>query len=359
MTVLLLVGTAKGVFIAESDGDRSDWEVRGPYAKGWKAYSVTADTRGGKPVLWAGLASDVYGPHLQRSDDLGRTWVAVDSGPRFADGGPRKLRQIWALQPGPGDGTLYAGVAEAALFESRDGGATWTLNQGLEQHPTRERWAPGAGGLCLHTVLLDPKNPKRQFVGISAVGMLRSDDGGRSWQVRNEGVKPVALEESPKYPEIGRCLHKMVQDPQNPNHLYQQNHTGVYRTRDAGDHWERIENGLPSNFGFPIVMHPRDSRTLYVIPQESDEFRLFNDGRVGVYRTRSGGDSWHAVGRGLPADNYAGVLRDAFGADSLDPAGLYFGTSSGQLFASADEGESWRLLPAQFPRILAVRPLAL
>ncbi len=355
MDVMVLVGTSKGLFILESDADRKAWAARGPYVKGWRVYSVYGETRGPKPVLFAGLSSEVYGPHLRRSDDRGHTWTPIEDGPRFPEGSGRKLLQVWTLQPGVEPRTLFGGVAEAALFTSTDGGMHWTMNEGLEKHPTREQWSPGNGGLCLHTVLQHPSNPKRILVGISAVGTLRSDDGGRTWHVKNEAVTPAMPEELPKYPEIGRCVHKIVQDPAHPDTLYQQNHTGVYRSADGGDRWERIERGLPSRFGFPIAMHPRQHRTLYVIPQESDEYRMFVDGALRVYRTTDGGDSWHALGRGLDGGNYTGVLRDGLALDTLDPAGIYFGTSGGQLFMSRNEGETWEMLPGQYPRIYSVK----
>ncbi|HLQ60298.1 MAG TPA: hypothetical protein VK131_00370 [Candidatus Acidoferrales bacterium] len=355
MGVMVMAGTQKGVFILES-GNRKSWKVRGPYLKGWAAYALAADTRGSKPVLWAGLSSDVYGAHLQRSDDAGQTWTPVAENPAFPEGSERKLRRIWSLRP-QGQQGLLCGVAEAALFES-DGTDGWRLNQGLEGHPTRPGWLPGAGGLCLHTILPDPKDPKRLFIGISAVGVFRSDDGGRSWQVKNEGVTPVPFQEEPKYSEINRCVHKLVQDPKDPKRLYQQNHLGVFRSADGGDSWERIENGLRSpSFGFPMVVHPHDPRTLYVVPQESDEFRMFVGGRLTVYRSRDRGDSWQPLTRGLEKENYSGALRDAMAVDHADPAGVYVGTSSGQIFASADEGESWGQLPGVFPRVLKLEVL--
>lgn len=357
MDVMLLVGTSKGAFILESDDSRRKWSVRGPYLKGWKVYSLLGRRDNGAAEIFAGLGSDVYGSHLQKSADSGKTWSPIANGPRFADGSRRRLQQVWALGTSP-TGRFYAGVAEAALFISEDGGAQWRLNDGLEGHPTREEWQPGAGGLCLHTVIEDAKDRNRVFIGISAVGLLRSDDRGRTWKVKNEGVTPVDIQETPKYNEINRCLHKVVQDPADPARLYQQNHTGVYRSQDAGDSWERIENGLPARFGFPIAMHPRNPKTLYVIPQESDEFRMFKDGHLGVYRTADAGDSWKAAGRGLPDDNYAGVLRDGLAVDRLDPAGIYFGTTGGQLFMSSDEGDSWRILPGTYPRILTVKIVA-
>jgi photosystem II stability/assembly factor-like uncharacterized protein len=359
MGVQLFVGTAKGLFIIESDADRRDWEVTGPHHKGWQVYSVLADTRTQPTTLWAGLSSAVYGPHLRRSTDGGATWTQIEHGPRFPDSAGRKLQQIWTIAPGATPGSFLAGVAHAALFGSADGGSTWALNTGLESHPTRPDWNPGAGGLCLHAIIPDPVQPQRTFVGISAVGVFRTDDGGQTWAVKNTGVQPTIPDEAPKYTEINRCVHGLVQDPRAPNVLYQQNHIGVFRTSDGGDHWERIEAGLSSRFGFPIAMHPRDSRTLYLVPQESDEFRMFPDGRVAVYRTRNGGDSWHRLDRGLDGPNYGGVLRKALAVDALEPAGVYFGTTGGEVFASAGEGDSWRRLPVSLPRVLTVHAVTI
>jgi hypothetical protein len=355
MGVMLLVGTAKGMFVLESDAKRAKWSRRGPYHKGWMVYGQFADTRHSTPVLYTGVSSQIYGPHVQRSTDGGETWTAIEKGPAFSEQSGRKLQHIWGFANGSEPDALYCGVSQAALFGSTDAGSHWSLVESLENHRTRSKWVPGAGGLCLHTLIPDAKNPKRMFVGISAVGCFRTDDGGDSWQPKNKGVQPVEQDEGPKYEgEVSRCLHKMVQDPEHPDRLYQQNHLGVFRSMDAGDTWERCENGLPARFGFPIAMHPRDGRTLYLIPQESDEFRTFPDGKLAVYRSSDAGDSWHSIG---PADgeNYAGVLRDGLAVDRLDPAGIYFGTSSGQLFGSADEGKTWGQLPGQYPRILNVK----
>lgn len=355
MGVMLMVGTAKGMFILESEAKRSKWLRRGPYHKGWMVYGQYADKRHGEPFLYAGVSNQIFGPHIQRSTDGGETWTAIEKGPAFTAESGRKLQHIWGFVAAPDPKTLYCGVSQAALFKSTDDGVTWSLVDSLENHPTRSEWVPGAGGLCLHTLIPDATDSKRMFVGISAVGCFRTDDGGATWHPKNKGVTPVELEEGPKYEgEVSRCLHKMVQDPGHPERLYQQNHLGVFRSRDAGDNWERCEQGLPSRFGFPIAMHPRDHRTLYLIPQESDQNRTFPDGKLAVYRSSDAGDSWHAIGP-TDGDNYAGVLRDGMTVDSLDPAGIYFGTSSGQLFGSADEGRTWHQLPGQYPRILNVK----
>jgi photosystem II stability/assembly factor-like uncharacterized protein len=357
MATTLLVGTEKGLFILDSDDRRERWHVRGPEHKGWQVYSLLADTRPATPAIYAGLSSFVYGSHLQRSDDGGRTWTAIETGPRFPEGSSRELKQIWSIKPGPEPGSLWAGVADAALFQSPDGGRTWRLNEGLEHHRTRDQWVPGGGGLCLHTIALDPRDPDRGFVGISAVGMFRTDDGGRSWALKNVGVGPVSEEERPKYPEVMRCVHKFVQDPIDPAVLYQQNHVGVFRSRDAGDSWERIEEGLPTGFGFPMVMHPHKPRTLFIVPQESDQFRMFPGGEPGVYRTDDGGDHWLRTHQGLPEPSFGGVLRNSMTVDAHDQPGVYFGTSGGEVYASLDEGASWRRLPGSFPRVEALAAL--
>jgi photosystem II stability/assembly factor-like uncharacterized protein len=351
MSVTLLVGTEKGLFAIDSDDRRASWRLREPAHTGWQVYSLFVDARGGRPVVFAGLSSQVYGAHLQRSDDCGRTWTPIERSPRFPDGSPRVLHQVWAVQAGAEPGSLWAGAAEAALFRSDDGGETWALNEGLEAHPTRDEWTPGAGGLCLHTIVPDSRDASRLFVGISAVGVFRSDDGGRSWAVKNRGVGALFEEEERKYTELDRCVHKLVQDPTEPDRLYQQNHTGVYRTMDAGDTWERIEEGLPSPFGFPMVMHPRRPRTLFVVPQESDQVRMFPQGRPGVYRTDDAGDHWVRTHAGIEEPGYCGVLRDAMIADGADEPGFYLGTTGGQVYASLDDGERWHRLPGSFPRV--------
>jgi photosystem II stability/assembly factor-like uncharacterized protein len=270
--------------------------------------------------------------------------------PAFPEGSPRKLLQVWSLERH--DGALHAGVSEAALFSSTGAGG-WQLNEGLENHPTRDRWRPGAGGLCLHTILPDKD---RMYIAISAVGVGRSDDGGRSWELKNNGVVAADEDLAAEFAAGGMCCcHKLVRDPDDNDVLFQQNHVGVFRSADGGDSWERIENGLPSFFGFAMVMHPRDPRTLYNVPIRNQEVHMVVDGRLRLYRTPDGGDRWEALDRGLPQQCYANVLRDALAIDAQDPAGLYIGTTGGEVFASADEGESWSRLPASFARVLCVR----
>ena len=353
--VTLLVGTEKGLFALDSDEARRTWRLRGPMHAGWQVYSVWADTRNGTPALWAGLSSGFYGPHLQRSRDLGETWEPVD-GPRFPEGSGRELKQVWSMAPGPEPGGMRAGVAEAALFTSDDG-VTWEWNQGLEGHPSRPEWMPGAGGLCLHTIVQDAARPERIFLGISAVGVLRSDDGGASWEIKNTGVAPVIEEEAPKYTEIMRCVHRLVQDSTEPSRLYQQNHIGVYRSTDAGDTWDRIEEGLPTNFGFPMVMHPSRPRTLFIAPLDGDEGRTFPGGKPGIYRTDDGGDHWTRTYQGIDDPCFSGVLRGAMTTDAEDEPGVYFGTTGGDVYATLDDGEHWRRLPGRLPRVQSLTAL--
>lgn len=350
MTTRLLIGTEKGLFTFESR-DRGDWKLVSPDPehKGWQAYSLYAQPGGD---VFVGLSNNFYAPHLQRSSDGGRTWRAIEHSPRFPEGSERELKQVWSVKAA-GD-RLLCGVAHAALFESGDGGETWEWNQGLEGHHTRPNWQPGLGGLCLHTIVPDSKNPNRLFLGISAVGVFRSDDGGQSWNLKNNGIRNLFRQEGqPEFigAEDTCCVHKFVQDPTQPDTLYQQNHAGVFRSTDAGDSWHPIENGLPSKFGFPIVMLPGKPKTLFTVPQEESFSRTFPEGRLGVYRSRDGGDSWERTHQGLDELNWGGVLRNSMIVDAGDPPAIYVGTSIGDVYTSLDEGESWRRLPGRFPRI--------
>lgn len=351
--VVLLVGTTKGAFFFYSDAARRDWRMTGPHMGGWEVYSLLGDSRHGQRV-WAGTASYVYGATIRVSENWGETWRQIENGPRYSKESGFTLKRIWQIVPGhPSEpDTLYAGVEEAGLFVSRDRGETWEELSGLTSHPTRPGWAPGNGGLCLHSILIDPTNPRRIWVAASAVGVFRSDDGGISWRVCNDGL-PAVVTGMP-YPEVGRCVHKVVLDPNNANTLYMQFHGGVFKSTDGADSWRPIETGLPGNFGFPIVVTP--SGDLFVIPLHSDGERYLIDGRLRVWRSRDRGESWHPLERGLPEQpHYVGVLRDAMAVDTLEPAGIYFGTNMGELFYSPDEGESWRRLPGQFPRITTVK----
>ena len=345
MGVTALVGTDKAGFVVRSD-DRKSWRIDEPLFKGWK---VTASARTPEGRYFVAVASQVYGPALHVSDDL-KSWRQIEKGPAWPKDSDRKLNQIWTIVPG--HGSIYAGVDEAGLFVSTDGGESWQPVDGLNEHPTRKNWFPGAGGLCLHSILLDPGNPDRYWCGISAVGVFRTDDGGKSFTLKNEGIPPVI--EDKDFGEIGRCVHALVADPQDPDTIYRREHNGMFRSHDGGDHWERIENGLASWFGFPIAMD-RATKTLWVVPLESDEYRTPTDGALQVFRSRDGGDSWESASRGLPDRNaYMGVLRKAMDADQLSPCGVYVGTTAGTVHVSADGGDSWTQLPCMLPRVLSL-----
>jgi len=362
--VTVLVGTTRGAFFFHSDTDRQKWEMTGPHLDGWEIYSLCglsgsngnghgSHADNGNRVF-AGTSHFVYGPTIRVSHDQGETWTQVEGSPRYSQESGFKLNRIWQIVPGhPSQpGTLYAGVDQAGLFVSRDDGMTWEEVTGLTQHATRPEWGPGNGGLCLHTILVDPTNPARMWVGISAVGVFRTDDGGHSWKVCNRGLPQVATEEQTN--EVGRCVHKIVLDPNDPNTLYCQFHGGVFKSTDAADSWQPIESGLPSNFGFPMGITADGD--LFVIPRESDMQRHVKEGLLRVYRSRDGGANWSPTGQGLPDQpHYVGVLRDSLAVDALEPAGVYFGTSMGEVFYSPDAGENWERLPGQFPRITSIK----
>lgn len=350
--VLVLVGTRKGAFIFEGDPERQVWQVNGPHFPGWPIQHMKYDPRSG--TLFTALDHAVYGSNIHRSADLGQNWEMVQ-GPHFSEDDERTVERIWHVQPGhvSQPGVVYAGADPGALFRSEDDGLTWQGVSGLTDHSTREEWQPGAGGMMVHTIIQDPNDAQRMFVAISAAGVFCSEDGGQSWSPRNQGTRADFLPE--KYPEVGQCCHHLVMSPEDSNVLYQQNHCGVYRTRDAGFSWDDIAAGLPASFGFPMAIHPRDGRTVYVVPQRSDEYRYTPEGKFRVYRTRDGGDSWQALTSGLPQENaYLNVFREALATDSLDPAGIYVGTGTGQLFYSRDEGDNWRTLSETLPPIYSV-----
>lgn len=345
MTVTTLVGTDKGLFILRSN-DRQSWTVDGPHFKGWRATASARDPRG---RWFVATASQVYGTALHVSDDL-EQWTPIDAAPTWGADSGRKLNQVWTFNLH--DSRYYAGVDVAGLFASDDRGQTWQPVTGLNEHETRGGWFPGAGGLCAHCVLVDDANPQRVWCGISAVGVFRSDDGGATWTPKNEGVKVVI--EDKHHPDIGYCVHGLAADPHDANTIWRRDHVGMYRSRDAGDHWERIENGLPSWFGFPIALD-RNTKDLWIIPLESDEYRLPVDGRLEVYRSRDGGDSWQSTSAGLPREHaYCGVLRGALDVDHLSPCGVTFGTTAGDVYTSADAGESWTRVPVTLPRVFSV-----
>jgi photosystem II stability/assembly factor-like uncharacterized protein len=355
--VLLLVGTMKGAFILSSDETRKKWKTDGPHFPGEAVYALAYDERGGRCRILAAPKSNHWGSTIRLSDDFGKTW----SGPerkavRFPEESKLSLEQIWQITPGRADepDRLWAGVEPAALFESGDSGESWTPVDGLLKHEHRPQWMPGGGGLCLHTIVADPKNRQRMGVAISTAGFYRTDDGGKSWSPRNKGVRAEFLPN--KHPEFGQCVHKVVHHPSHPERLFLQNHWGLYRSDDWGDSWQDIANGVPSDFGFAMQMHPKDTETVYIVPLKSDEFRIVPDAKLRVYRTKNAGKSWEPLSDGLPQkDAYESVLRDGLTADMHDPAGLYFGTRSGKLFASADAGESWKEIAPALPPICCVK----
>ena len=355
---VVLVGTMKGAFLFRSDAERKRWEVAGPWFHGIPVYSLAYDGRAGRRRIWAGSASWHWGPTLRSSDDFGRTWTNPEATPlRFPEGSGVDLKQVWQIAPGRADepDVLYCGVEPAALFVSRDAGASWELVRGLFDHPHRQQWQPGGGGLCLHTIVLHPTEP-RVLVAISTGGVYRSDDGGATWAPRNLGVRAQFLPEDQRFPEFGQCVHKVVGHPRRPERLYLQNHWGLYRSDDGGDSWQDVANGVPSDFGFAMAQHPHDPQTAYVVPLESDEFRCTPEARLRVYRTRDGGGSWQPLTAGLPQEGaWETVLRDAMDTDEHGAAGVYFGTRSGKLFASADAGDTWQALADGLPPIVCVK----
>jgi photosystem II stability/assembly factor-like uncharacterized protein len=352
--VLLLLGTTKGAFLLRSRPERKHWEVAGPYFHGHAVYALAYDGRNGRHRLWASTGSLLWGTYLRSSDDFGKTWTnPLEANIKFPPESGVSLKNIWKISLGPPQAPdkLYCGVEPAALFESQDSGESWALVRGLFDHPHRPRWMPGQGGLCLHTVLPHPTQPGRMHVGISAAGVYRTDDGGRTWQARNRGIRVTFMPE--RYPEFGQCVHKIVRHPDRPERLFLQNHWGLYRSDDGADTWNDIAHGLPSDFGFAMAIHPHDPDRVYIVPMESDEFRCTPEGRLRVYGTQSAGASWEPLTRGLPQQGaYETVLRDGMVTDSLDPLGIYFGTRSGKLYGSRDAGKTWKVLLDGLPQIV-------
>jgi hypothetical protein len=354
--VLLMVGTIKGAFLLRSTADRRRWDVAGPYFHGQFVYAMAYDERADRHRLWASTAA-YWGTLLRSSDDFGRIWTnPQEANVKFPFETGAVLKNIWQICPGPADepDVMYCGVEPAALFKSCDAGATWSLVRGLFDHPHRPRWMPGNGGLTLHTIVLDPQNSQRMYVAISAGGMYRTDDGGRSWQARNRGIR--VIHQPDKFPEFGQCVHKFAMHPARPERLFLQNHFGLYRSDDGAENWKDIANGVPSDFGFPIVIHPHNPDCVYILPVESDMFRCTPEGRLRVYRTRNAGASWEPLARGLPQKGaYETVLRDNLTTDRFEPHGLYFGTRSGHLYGSSDEGKTWKKILEGLPAIVCVK----
>ncbi|MGA9364255.1 MAG: exo-alpha-sialidase [Bacteroidota bacterium] len=352
--VYLLVGTHKGAFVFVSDLDRKNWEMNGPFLKGADVNQVVLDTRN-EPTIYACVNSSWWGPNFRTSRDFGQTWVETESGIRFPEGSGNEVKRVWCVTPGlfSEPKALYVGVDPAALFRSEDGGQTWNSVDGLTNHPTRAKWTPGAGGMMVHSICLDPQDPKRLIVGISAAGVFYSEDRGTSWEPRNKGVRADFLPET--YPEVGQCVHHLENHPSKPAVLFQQNHCGVYRSDNRGKDWIDISEGLPSRFGFGLQIHPHDPDTIYVCPEEGAEFRCPVNGEFGIYRSRDRGEHWEKLSDGLPEQNvYVHVHRQAMGTDTCDPCGIYVGTSGGQILYSRNEGKKWETLAQWLPPIFSV-----
>jgi photosystem II stability/assembly factor-like uncharacterized protein len=348
MGVLALVGTRKGLFRLESDDSRRAWQVDGPLLDAWGVYHAIFDVRTG--VIHAAANHNTYGPTVQRSADGGRTWQR-STRLRLPEEFGLMVNAVWHIEPGRPDepNTLYLGGDPAVLFRSGDGGESWEANLGILEHPTRREWLPGAGGLCCHSIQLDPRDLQRAYVGLTAGGTFRTDDDGVTWTPLNKGVAADFLGDP--YPEAGQCVHKLLLHPARPNRLWQQNHCGVYRSDDCGEFWERLEgNGLPSGFGFPIMLDPKDPDVAFVIPERSMEYHYGPGGRLCVYRTRDAGQTWHLMSDGLPERSWTAVLREA---SAFDTESLYFGTQSGSFFALTD-GDVWVEAVCHLPPILSV-----
>ncbi len=352
--VTLLVGTRKGLFTLTADAGRTSWEVAGPEFAGWQVNSVDHDPRTG--TTYAAVTSEMYGPLIGRSDDLGRTWDQSSEGFTYGDGGD-ELRGAWAVKAALEPGVVYAGARPAGLFRSADGGKTWSELAALRTHPTSEHWSPGAAGLILHTIVPHPTDPAVLWAGISAAGVYRTADGGETWEPRNAGIN--APWETAEPPVAGQCCHKFRLGGGSAARLFQQNHVGQFRSDDGGDTWQPIHEGLPSEFGFPVATHPRDADTAWFLPLVGAEHRFVPDGVPVVYRTRDGGGTYEPLTAGLPAGPaHLVILRDAMATDVLDPVGVYFGTSTGQVFASPDEGDTWHLAADFLPPVYAVHAVA-
>jgi hypothetical protein len=355
---LVLVGTTKGLFALRSHEGREQFELAGPTFAGEEVYATCIDTRGPEPRLYTGSVSNHWGPVLRRSDDLGASWTEDERAAlAFPSGSDASLARIWQLTPGPADqpDVVYAGVEPAALFRSDDGGGNFELVQGLWDHPHRPQWEPGGGGLCLHTVLVHPNDPDRLLIAISAAGVYLSDDGGGSWRASNVGILVPFMPDTPEL-EFGQCVHKVARDAGDPERLYLQHHGGIYRSDNGGGSWTAMTGIAGMDFGFPVVAHPTRPDTAYLLPLESDEYRCTPGGQCTVWRTVDGGGSWEPLTKGLPQhDAHVTVLRDAFTTDGVDPAGLYFGTRTGEVYGSPDDGDSWRLLADHLPPVVSVR----
>jgi photosystem II stability/assembly factor-like uncharacterized protein len=362
--VRVLVGTRKGAFILTSDGKRRRWDVSGPHFGGWEIYHVK-----GSPAqpdrLYASQSSGWFGQVMQRSDDGGQTWETV--GNQFAYDGqpgthlwydntphPWEFKRVWHLEPSRADPDIvYAGVEDAAMFRTTDGGRSWQELPGLRRHDSGPTWHPGAGGMAVHTILLDPADPRRMYIAISAAGAFRTDDAGRTWRPINRGLHSLYIPDPAA--EVGHCVHRIAMHRARPGVLFMQKHWDVLRSDDAGESWHEVSGDLPTDFGFVIDVHAHEPDTIYVVPIKSDSEHYVPDGKLRVYRSRTGGNEWEALTEGLPQrDCYVNVLREAMAVDTLDPCGVYFGTTGGQVYASADAGDSWSAVVRDLPAVLSV-----
>jgi photosystem II stability/assembly factor-like uncharacterized protein len=362
--VRVLVGTRKGAFVLTSDGKRERWDVSGPHFAGWEMYHLKGSPADPNRV-YASQSSGWFGQQIQRSDDGGKTWqpagnaFTYDGVPgthQWYDGTPRpwEFKRVWHLEPSLDDpDTVYAGVEDAALFRSTDGGQTWLELSGLRGHGTGPSWQPGAGGLCLHTILLDPSNPRRMFIAISAAGAFRTDDGGQTWQPINRGLRSEYIPDPTA--EVGHCVHRIAMHRSRPDVLFMQKHWDVMRSDNAGELWHEVSGNLPTDFGFVIDVHAHEPETVYVLPIKSDSEHFPMDGKLRVYRSRTAGNEWEPLTNGLPqSDCYVNVLRDSMAVDGLDACGVYFGTTGGQVYASTDAGDTWQAIVRDLPAVLSV-----
>jgi len=363
-TVRVLVGTRKGAFVITADGGRREWQIDGPHFGGWQVMHVTGSPAG-PDRLFASQWTDWHGQVVQRSDDGGRTWEPVGNGfaydgetgtHRWYDGTPHpwEFARVWHFEPSPHDPeTVFAGVEDAGLFRSADGGLTWQELSALRTHTSGADWAPGAGGLCLHTIIIDPSDTKRMYVAISAAGAFRTEDGGASWHVATGGLRSEFLPD-PEAP-VGHCVHNLAMHPSRPETLFMQKHWDVCRSDDAGESWREVSGNLPSDFGFPIAVHTHEPETVYVVPIQSDSEHYPPEGKLRVARSRTGGGEWELLTKGLPQkDCYVNVLRDAMAVDALDECGIYFGTTGGQVYGSPDAGDTWAPIAEHLPAVLSV-----
>ena len=362
--VRVLVGTRKGAFILTSDAGRRSWKVDGPHFPGWEMYHLK-----GSPLnpdrIYASQSNGWFGQLIQRSDDGGLTWQAMDN--RFVyegvpgthqwyDGTPHpwEFKRVWHLEPSLAEPeTVFAGVEDAALFKSTDGGASWHELSGLRGHGSGSQWQPGAGGMCLHTIVPDPTDAQRMYIAISAAGAFRTTDGGSTWSPINKGLRSGEIPDGDA--EVGHCVHRLAMHKSNPRRLYMQKHWDVMRSDDGGDSWYEVSGNLPTDFGFPIDVHTHEPDTIYVVPITSDHHHFPPDGKLRVYRSRTGGHEWEALGRGLPEANcYVNVLRDAMAVDTLDECGVYFGTTGGQVYVSPNGGDDWHAIVHDLPPVMSV-----